>query len=140
MGDGANFSDPARFDGHVLFEIVQNGDSAKDNDVSGDNKHGKPDSKMFIIVPPWSEGECNDAGEKEEFIGDGVDKCAEFRALVESAGDIAINAIAGCGEDEYGDGESAGGFGRAAELDAFTVVDGQQGKDGDEKNSREGDE
>ena len=140
MGDCANFSDPARFDGHVLFEIVQNGDSAKDNDVSGDNKHGKPDGNMLIVVPPRSEGEGDDAGEKEEFIGDGVDKCAKFRALVESAGDKAIDAIAGSCEDEYGDGESADGFVWAAELNAFAVVDGEQGKDGDEKNSREGDE
>lgn len=124
----------------MLFEIVQNGDSAKDNDVSGDNKHGKPDGDMLIVVPPWSEGEGNDAGEKKEFIGDGVDKCAKFGALVESAGDKAINSIAGCCEDEYDDGESAGGFVRVAELDAFTVVDGEHCKDGDEKNSSEGDE
>lgn len=63
LGDGADFTEPARFDGHAPFEIIENSDSAKDNDIAGDNKSGKPDGDMPVVGSPWGEGEGDDGGE-----------------------------------------------------------------------------
>ena len=54
LGDGANFAELARFNRNVALEVIENDDSAKDNDISGNDKCGDPEWNMPVLVAPGS--------------------------------------------------------------------------------------
>lgn len=65
MGDGADFAEPAWFDGYVALEVIENCDSAKDNDISKNDKCCDPEWNMPVMIAPGREGEGDDGGEEE---------------------------------------------------------------------------
>lgn len=125
-------------DGDVLVEVVQNPDADNDNNVSGDHKGGEPDWNVPALAPGY-EGQEDDAGEQQGFVGEGVHEGTKSRSLVEVSCDVAVDTVAERGEDEYTDGPPADGLVGGSGLDAFSIVYGEYCEDGGAEQTAEGD-
>lgn len=139
MGDGADFAGPVWLDGDVVVDEVEDGDAAEDDAVADDDEGGEPEGDAPAVGAPIDGGEGDDGGEEEAFVSDGVDDCAEFRALVPAACDPAIDAVAGGGGDEDSECPPAEGFDGCAVGDTTSIVDGQHGEHRDQHQPGEGD-
>jgi len=125
---GRGFAHPAWFYLDFADEVMEQGGADEDDGIASDDEDGEPEGKF---VGPIAEAEGDDGGEEEAFVGDGVEDDAETAALVVVAGDVAIDAVAGGGDEEYEDGDNALPILRMAGLPAASVIDGHHHEDRD---------
>jgi hypothetical protein len=139
LGDGADFAGPVGNDFDLAVVAVQDFDAAEDDAVAQDDDGGKPEGEVPAGRAPIDEGEGDDAGEEEGFVSDGVDVGAKGGALVEAAGDPAVDAIGAGGGDKHAKCPPAHGFQRLVDMDGVAIVKSQRGKHGDQTDPCDGD-
>ena len=83
---------------------MEQGGADEDDGIARDDEDREPERKL---VGPIAEAEGDDGGEEEALIGNGIEDHAEAAALIVAAGDVAIEAIAGGGDEEGEDGGDA---------------------------------
>ena len=89
---GGGFADPARFHHHLADKIMQNDRAGNNDDIARDDEHRKPDGKF---IRPVAEAERDDGREQQALVGDGIEDHAEPAALIVTARDVAVDAVAG---------------------------------------------
>ncbi len=94
LAHGCQLSEEARREGAIAGN--QNDDDGNDEDehVAAENKNGEPPGKFFF--------HCQDdeRGGEQQFVGDGIEKSSEGRALIEFARDESIAGVGESGKDE----------------------------------------
>src|SRR6478609_5083882 len=86
---------------------------------------------MRIDLAPVADAQCDDSAEQKALVGDRIENRAERTALIGTAGDVAIEAVANRGRQKYPDRGEAHPILRTAFLDAFAVIDRERDEDRD---------
>ena len=91
------------------------------------------------VGAPIDQREGDDAGEQQCLVGERVDDGAELRALIEAAGDEAVEAVGDGGDDEGGQRGDAQAFIGGPCGDAGPVVDSKHREHRNQQDPRQGD-
>src|SRR6185312_1978161 len=96
LEDGGHFSSDARAnfdfaDGRLDDTVTDQYDQIAADDRAGEPKRNAAEVRVII------EGEQNDAGDEQQFVGKRVEDGAEFAALIVMTRNVAVHAVANGG-------------------------------------------
>ena len=95
LGHGADFTGPMRIDGDPAIDEIKNPNANDDFDVARDDEDEEPHRETPILAPVH-QGQGDEAGEEERFVGEGIEDGTDEGFLIKAASDPAIEPVHRC--------------------------------------------